>query len=57
LQQPVAGGHHPHGAQGSGLKRIALTSLVRLRATPVFRGIARAIPSQVQRRVKDWLVA
>ena len=44
-------------AQKKGLKQAALTSLVHLRSARVFRGVARAIPLQWQRRVKGWLQA
>jgi hypothetical protein len=39
------------------LKQLALTAIVRLRATPPLRGVARAIPLRWQTRVKSWLRA
>lgn len=51
---------HASGAgvqSAAGLKGLALSSLVRLRSTRGFRRVARAIPSHVQRRVKNWLLA
>jgi O-antigen biosynthesis protein len=50
---------HAGGANNAavGLKGLALSSLVRLRATSGFRHVARAIPAHVQRRVKNWLLA
>ena len=55
--QAAAAPPPPPVASGPGLKRLALSSLARLRAAPGLRRVARAIPSQVQRRVKNWLVA
>jgi O-antigen biosynthesis protein len=44
-------------APRNGLKRAALSSLVRLRSAPGLRSVARAIPLHWQRRVKGWLLA
>ncbi len=47
----------PPVVSAPGLKRLALSSLVRLRTTPGLRRVANAVPSQLQRRIKNWLVA
>ena len=39
------------------VKRIALDALVRLRAAPALRLVAKAVPLRVQTRVKSWLRA
>jgi hypothetical protein len=62
MPEEVLARHRPGQATGlaghrKGLKQAALSSLVHLRSAPVFRGVARAIPLQWQRRVKGWLQA
>jgi glycosyltransferase involved in cell wall biosynthesis len=46
------------GLQGlaTGMRRRALSGLVRLRSAPVLRPLAQAIPLRWQTRVKSWLV-
>ena len=39
------------------LKGWALSALVRLRAAPLLRQVAKALPLQLQTRVKSWLRA
>ncbi len=48
-------GSAPVVETGSAPKRTALQLLVRLRALPVLRPLARSIPPGWQRRVKNWL--
>jgi hypothetical protein len=54
--------HRPGQAVGlaarkKGLKRAALSAMVRLRAAPVLRSFSRIIPQQWQARMKSWLTA
>ena len=41
---------------GTGLRRKALSGLVRLRSAPGLRNVAQAIPLRWQTRIKSWLV-
>ena len=51
-------GQTPPGLQGlrTGLRRQALSGLLRLRSAPGLRSLAQAIPLRWQTRLKSWLV-
>ncbi|PAT34435.1 methyltransferase domain-containing protein [Vandammella animalimorsus] len=53
----AAPAHQQTGLHGGaqGLRSTILTQLVRLRAMPALRPVARAIPPRLQTRVKSWL--
>ncbi|MDO4724121.1 MAG: hypothetical protein Q4A97_05115, partial [Comamonadaceae bacterium] len=57
VQALLASAQQPPGPHGGaqGLRAAILTQLVRLRAMPVLRPVARAIPPRLQTRVKSWL--
>lgn len=47
--------YQPQPAASTAARSGALNALIYLRSLPVLRGVARAIPSHWQRRVKSWL--